>query len=76
MNFKHGKILFRYIDFRYKTIVTLMLRLLLKYMNKGACELDDLIFKNGQEALHQELESFVQEFEASISTLFVTCDKI
>ncbi|KAG2214818.1 hypothetical protein INT46_006610 [Mucor plumbeus] len=39
-------------------------------MNKGACELDDLIFKNGQKALHQELESFVQEFEARISTLF------
>ncbi|CAO3654657.1 unnamed protein product [Mucor fragilis] len=29
----------------------------------GACELDDLVFKNGQEALSRELESFVEEFE-------------
>ncbi|OAC99640.1 hypothetical protein MUCCIDRAFT_114839 [Mucor lusitanicus CBS 277.49] len=32
-------------------------------MFKGACELDNLIFKNGQEALSRELESFVEEFE-------------
>ncbi|EPB87513.1 hypothetical protein HMPREF1544_05707 [Mucor circinelloides 1006PhL] len=33
------------------------------YMFKGACELDNLIFKHGQEALSRELESFVEEFE-------------
>ncbi|KAI8636686.1 hypothetical protein BD408DRAFT_425776 [Parasitella parasitica] len=32
-------------------------------LTSGACELDDLIFKNGQNILDQELESFVQEFE-------------
>ncbi|KAK4514777.1 uncharacterized protein ATC70_002380 [Mucor velutinosus] len=32
-------------------------------ITSGACELDDLIFKNGQEALSRELESFVNEFE-------------
>ncbi|KAL7315757.1 hypothetical protein PS15m_004936 [Mucor circinelloides] len=29
----------------------------------GACELDNLIFKHGQEALSRELGSFVEEFE-------------
>lgn len=39
-------------------------------MFKGACELDNLIFKHGQEALSRELESFVEEFEVSTLTFF------
>jgi hypothetical protein len=41
---------------------------LIQSMSKGACELDDLVFKNGQEALSRELESFVEEFEVNILT--------
>ncbi|KAL9545416.1 hypothetical protein MBANPS3_007155 [Mucor bainieri] len=32
-------------------------------ITSGACELDNLIFKNGQEVLSRELEAFVEEFE-------------
>lgn len=39
-------------------------------MFKGACELDNLIFKHGQEALSRELGSFVEEFEVSTLTFF------